>query len=89
VRPDPVDLALAMSDELAEDTLRGFLDDRRQALAARAALLRHERAWPGQTVADDLIIQHALGRIEADLAWHELVLERLGKLTAESEHAAR
>jgi DNA-binding PadR family transcriptional regulator len=88
VRPDPVDLALAMSDELDEDTLRGFLDDRRQNLAARAALLRHERerAWPGQTVADDLIIEHALGRVAADLAWHELVLDRLGKLTAASEH---
>jgi hypothetical protein len=38
-----------MSDELDDDTLRGFLDDRRQSLAARVALLRHERerAWPG------------------------------------------
>lgn len=33
-RPDPVDLALAMSDDLDEDTLRGYLDDRRRAAYA-------------------------------------------------------
>jgi hypothetical protein len=86
VRPDPVDLALAMSDELDEDTLRGFVADRRQALAARVALLRHERerALPDQSVADDLVLEHAIGRVEADLAWHDVVLERIGKLTADS-----
>ena len=42
-----------------------------------------ERAWPDQTVADDLVVEHARLRIEAELAWHRLVLDRLGKLTAE------
>jgi hypothetical protein len=37
-------------------------------------------------VADDLVAEHARLRLEAELAWHELVLDRLGKLTASSEH---
>ncbi len=86
--PDPVDLALVMSHDLDEDTLRGFVEDRRDALTAQLAVFRHERerAWPEQTVADDLIIEHAIARITAELTWHEQVLDRLGKLTAESEH---
>ncbi len=45
-------------------------------------------AWPDQTVADDLVVEHARLRIGAELAWHELVLDRLGKLAADSEHRA-
>jgi DNA-binding PadR family transcriptional regulator len=84
LRPDPVDLALAMSADLDDDTLRGFFTDRRQALSSRAAFFAHERerAWPDQTPADDLIIGHAIARIEAELHWHDLVLDRIGKLTA-------
>lgn len=86
-RPDPVDLALAMSNDLDEDTLRGYLDDRIRVLSALAVQFDHERdrAWPDQTVADDLVIEHARLRIGAELAWHELVADRLGKLTADSE----
>ena len=64
-RPDPVDLALAMSDDLDEDTLRGYLDDRIRVLSARTAQFDHERdrAWPDQTVADDLVIEHARLRL--------------------------
>jgi len=84
LRPDPVDLALAMSADLDEDTLRGFFADRRQALASKAAFFAHERgrAWPDQTPADDLIIDHAIARIEAELRWHDMVLDRIGKISA-------
>ena len=47
-----------------------------------------ERAWPDQTVADDLVAEHARLRLQAELTWHGLLLDRIGKLTAESEHAA-
>src|SRR5207248_1132975 len=69
--------------------LRGYLDDRVQALSARAAQFDHQRGrlWPGQTVADDLVVEHARLRIRAELDWHELVLDQLGKLTADSERA--
>src|SRR5215470_3965308 len=84
LRPDPVDLALAMAVDMDEDTLRGYLDDRVRALSTQAAQLDHQRdrAWPDQTVADDLAIEHARLRIGAELAWHRLALDQLGKLTA-------
>ncbi len=87
IQPDPVDLALAMSGELGEDTLRGYFEDRVRALTAQAAQFDHkrERAWPDQTVADDLVVEHARLRIAAELSWHRDVLDRLGKLTADSE----
>jgi hypothetical protein len=80
-----------MSNDLDEDTLRGYLDDRIRALSAQAAQFDHhrDRAWPDQTVADDLVIEHARMRMEAEMAWHQLVLDRIGKLAADSEHRAR
>jgi len=91
LRPDPVDLALAMAVDMDEDTLRGYLDDRVRALSAQAAQLDHQRdrAWPDQTVADDLAIEHARLRIGAELAWHRLALDQLGKLTAAGGQPAR
>jgi DNA-binding PadR family transcriptional regulator len=82
--PDPVDLALAMSDDLDEDTIRGYLEDRVRVLSAQAAVCAHQRdrSWPDQTIADDLVLEHARLRIQAELAWHQLVLDQLAKLTA-------
>jgi DNA-binding PadR family transcriptional regulator len=82
LRPDPVDLALAVSADLDEDALRGFIADRREALAGRMASLARERdqRWPDQTAADDLIMEHLIARIETELRWHDTVLDRIGKL---------
>ena len=57
-------------------------------LTAQAAQFDHhrDRAGPDQTVADDLVGEHARLRIEAELGWHRLVLDQIGKLTADSEH---
>jgi len=90
LQPDPVDLALAMSRDLDPAILRGYLEDRVRALSTRAAQFDHQRdrLWPGQTVADDLVVEHARLRIGAELEWHELVLDQLGKLTADSERAS-
>jgi len=84
LRPDPVDLALAVSDDLDEDTLREFVTSRREVLASRMASLAHERRqrWPDQTAADDLIMDHLIARIETEVRWHDAVLDRLGKLAA-------
>src|SRR5580692_2860104 len=84
LRPDPVDLALAMSNDLDEDTLRGYVADRISALSAQAAQFDHEadRAWPERTVAGELVAEHTRLRLEAELTWHHLVLDRVGKLTA-------
>ena len=90
LRPDPVDLALAVSGDLDEDTLRGYLEDRVKALSVLAAQFGHhrDRSWPDQSVADDLVAEHARLRIEAELSWHHLVLDQLGKLTAEPGEAS-
>jgi len=90
LRPDPVDLALVMSGDLDGDVLRGYIADRIRSLESQAAWFHHhgERSWPDQTEADDLVLEHARLRIEAELAWHRLVLDRAGKLTAESPAAA-
>jgi DNA-binding PadR family transcriptional regulator len=87
LRPDPVDLALVMSGDLDAGVLRGYVEDRIRALSAQAACYAHhgERTWPDQTVADDLVVEHARLRIEAELTWHQMLLEGVGKLTAESE----
>ena len=36
-------------------------------------------------MADDLVAEHARLRIEAELTWHQLLLDRVGKLTEYSE----
>lgn len=89
IQPDPVDLALAMSSDLGEDVLRGYIDDRIRALTARASQLEHrrDRAWPDQTIADDLVLEHARMRLQTELDWHQLVLDQLGKVTAEGDEA--
>ena len=86
LQPDPVDLALAMSTDVDEETLRGYLEDRMQVLSAQATVFerQHERCWPDQTVADDLVVEHARLRIQAELDWHQLGLDQLGKLGAGS-----
>ena len=90
LRPDPVDLALTVCADLDEDVLRGFFAGRREALAGRAAFFAREReqAWPDQTPADDLIMEHVIARIETELRWHDAVIERVGKLTAGPEAAS-
>lgn len=90
MRPDPVDLALVMTGDLDPAILRGYVEDRIGALTAQAAQHAHqgERAWPDQSAADDLVTAHARLRIEAELTWHRMVLDQVGKLTADSGNAA-
>jgi hypothetical protein len=82
LRPDPVDLAVAMSGDLAEEELRGMVEDRHRALTAQLQFFRHERerTWAGQTVADSLILQHAIDRLDAEIRWHDQVLDAIPKL---------
>jgi DNA-binding PadR family transcriptional regulator len=84
--PDPVDLALATATDVDETTLRGHLEDRVRDLTARLSRLDHlaDRRWPDQTPADDLVLEHARLRLRAELEWHGLVLDQLGKLGGRS-----
>jgi DNA-binding PadR family transcriptional regulator len=85
LRPDPVDLALAVSADLDTGTLRGFFASRREALSARAAFVERQRGEPDRSAADGLIIEHVKARIETELRWHDLVLDQVGKLGAGGE----
>lgn len=83
VRPDPVDLALAVGDDLDTELLRGYLEDRIAALRALGSRLEHrlDRRWPDQRTADDLIAEHARMRIRTEIDWHEKVLADIDKLS--------
>ena len=72
LRPDPVDLALVMSGDLDADVLRGYIENRIKMLDSQAARHAHH-------AADDLVAEHTRLRVAAELAWHQLVLERIGK----------
>src|SRR5918998_351335 len=80
--PDPVDLALATASGMDQATLRGHLEDRVRDLTARLSRLDHigERRWPDHTPAAGPTLEHARLRLRAELEWHALVLDRLGKL---------
>lgn len=82
LKPDPVDLALVVSSDLDRELLRGYLEDRQAVLRSQAAQFDHhrERRWPDQSAADDLVVEHARLRIQAELEWHALVLDKLDVL---------
>jgi DNA-binding PadR family transcriptional regulator len=80
LRPDPVDLALAYSDDLAEEELRAVVQDRRNALGAELASWKqlYEQAEPYLTGLEPASFDHVIMRLEAEVAWHDKLLERLG-----------
>ncbi|WP_040792554.1 PadR family transcriptional regulator [Nocardia paucivorans] len=82
LKPDPIDLALAMSIDLDRELLRGYIEDRIAVLVAREQQFDHQldRRWPDQSVADDLIVAHAKMRIRAEIDWHRKVLADIDEL---------
>ena len=82
LRPDPVDLALQYTVDLAEEELAAAIAARRQALAAQLAMLEQElqTAGPHLVGLEPMTFQHSLVRLRAELAWHDQLLEQLPKL---------
>ncbi|NMM92471.1 transcriptional regulator [Rhodococcus sp. SRB_17] len=85
LKPDPVDLALAVSADLDREILRGYIEDRIAALKARETQFEHQldRRWPDQSLADDLIAAHAKMRISTEIEWHRSVLANIDKLESQ------
>lgn len=84
LRPDPVDLALQYSQDMAEDELLAVIADRRAAIAAELRASQHllESASPYLSGVEPLGFQHRLMRLAAEIAWHDLVLAELPKILA-------
>ncbi|PZS14026.1 MAG: hypothetical protein DLM60_19835 [Pseudonocardiales bacterium] len=87
--PDPFDLALVHSGEMDEQALGQVASDRREALLARQNSVRHlaEETDPWLTEAERMTIEHLIGRLAAEVRWHEQLLDRLPKIVA--DHQAR
>ncbi|MFI9379610.1 PadR family transcriptional regulator [Kutzneria sp. NPDC052558] len=83
LRPDPVDLALQFTPDLSPDRLTTLFTVRRQAVAEQLAQFRREQvtAAPDLTGLEPLIFEHCVARLEAELAWHDRVLDRLRETT--------
>lgn len=87
IRPDPVDLALQYTSDLAEEELTGAIGVRRQVLAAHLAVLEQELALaaPYLVGLEAMTFDHSLTRLRAELSWHDALLEALPKLLAHRE----
>jgi DNA-binding PadR family transcriptional regulator len=81
---DPFDLALTYSDDLSADEFRDYLTDRRQSFAAQLTEWHHllDRAGPHLDDLERMGFRHWILRIEAELAWHDELIEQLPALLA-------
>lgn len=83
--PDPFDLALSHPRTLSAEALGRAVADRRASLAQRreAWLRQLEVADPHLTGAERLAASHTTARLEAEIVWHEQLLERFPALTGD------
>lgn len=84
LRPDPVDLALHFTGDLSEGALRSALEARRGSLAAQLASWRQVRESADSYLSEmeKMTFGHTLARLEAELVWHDEILEKLPMLLA-------
>ncbi len=80
-RPDPFDLAMSRLDRDRLDAFPAVLELRLQRLRA---MLAHERAKIEQiaqnlSVNETFVVRHRDARLEAEIAWHESLLESLAE----------
>jgi len=84
LRPDPFDLALALSDQAPgqdlTDLVRRRRDSIRAQMGARAQL--KAKAWPQLSEAEREVFHHYEHRYQAELSWHDQLLERMPRLSA-------
>lgn len=85
VRPDPFDLALVHAAGMDEQELAHVVADRRDALTNQHHAMQHqaEAADPHLSEAERMALAHLIGRLEAEVAWHTALLDRLPKIIAD------
>jgi DNA-binding PadR family transcriptional regulator len=81
---DPVDLALGFLEDLSEEEVRTFLTQRRRDYAKQLDdwKLLQERADPYLDELERMGFRHHILRVQAELDWHDELLERLPELLA-------
>lgn len=83
---DPFDLALAHSGPIEADQLATLLQNRIGELHVRRNTLQHILDFFSQwlNTAEAEVIRHVLMRLDADIAWHESVIDRVPDIARES-----
>ena len=83
---DPFDLALAHSGPIEADQLATLLHNRIGELRVRRNTLQHILDFFSQwlNTAESEVIRHVLTRLDADIAWHESVIDRVPDIARES-----
>lgn len=79
--PDPVDLALNYVEDMSTESFRNFLTDRRRSYSAQVIQWQHlqQRADLHLTDLERMGFRHQILRLEAEIAWHDELLEHLAK----------
>lgn len=85
--PDPVDLALQNVQDLPEDQVRAFIEDRYRELELRLSAWDHlrEQAEPYLNGFGRLSFRHTKLRLRAEMEWHREVLDNIHKALADEE----
>ena len=83
---DPFDLALAHTGPIKEERLATMIQNRLDELRVRRNVLQHQReaSAPWLNTADTQVLLHVIMRLDADIAWHESVLEHVPTIARES-----
>jgi DNA-binding PadR family transcriptional regulator len=82
VAAEPIDLALTFSGSLDEGYLRNALEERLAALRSFAESTERmvQQVRPYLTPVDEAVIRHFTLRLEAEVRWHQELLDQLPTL---------
>jgi DNA-binding PadR family transcriptional regulator len=83
---DPFDLALNYIEDMPEETVRAILTNRRQSYSARVIEWQHllQRVEQYLSKLERMGFRHQILRLEAEIAWHDELLDQLPTLLAEA-----
>ena len=86
-RPDPFDLAMSRLDRDRLDAFPAVLELRLQRLRAMLAdeRVKIEQIAQNLSVTEQFVVRHRDARLEAEIAWHESLLERLPEILADEK----